>query len=94
MQNITEFINGTQIITNQNDLVVYAADIFKPSIIFIFSLVLIIQLIIGMVVVKKERANFYAIFLLIWIIIAILLFLTFWFPVIPEFVEKIIGGYY
>ena len=44
------------------------------------------------VIVNKEKGNFYAIFVFTWVIAGILLFLTFWFPIIPQVISNIFGG--
>lgn len=93
MKNVTEFLIGAQNITTQSELLQYAAtELFIPAVIAIFVAVLLLMLIMGAVIIRKDKANFYAIFVFNWLIIAILLFFVFWFPIIPQFLSKFSGS--
>jgi len=91
--NITDFKAGLQNITQEKELYVYVAEqLFNSSVIVVFVATLFIMLILGWLLVSRDKANFYAIFVLSALIYGILLFFTFWFPIIPQAIESIFGG--
>ena len=90
--NVTDIQNTIINATTESELVSSTATVFKSSIIFIFLFVLLIMLFMGMFIINRDKANFYAIFVLSWLIAGILLFFTFWYPIVPQFMSKVLGG--
>jgi len=66
-----------------------SSNIFLPSIIFYWIFQFLIILILGNIFVKKDKANFFSIFVFIQLIGAIILFFTFIYPVFPDLLGKL-----
>ena len=93
MINITDYKEGLTNITTQSELLAYTSkELFQSSIVFVFISVLLLMLIMGLIIISRDKANFYAIFIFSWLVAGTLLFFTFFFPVIPQFLDKILGG--
>jgi hypothetical protein len=90
MINATDIIQGTKNITSQSDFISYTSQkMFVPSILSYWIFQFLLTLIIGMILVRKDKGNFFAIFLLTQLIGGIFLLFIFWFPIIPQFIDKL-----
>jgi len=87
----TQVIEGVIGLTSETDILRQLATYFLPSIIFYWIFVFLIMLFMGYALIKTKegRANFFAVFIFVHILSAVILFLTFVFPVIPQLLNKI-----
>jgi len=93
MVDIPKFLEGAQNITTNSELYTYTArELFTDSVFLIFGVFLLIMMILGGILIQRDRATFYAVFILSTLILGILLFFTFGLPIIPEMLEKFLGG--
>ena len=93
MVDVQSFLMGAQNITSESDLMIYASkELFLPSIIFAYVVILVLMGGLGLAFIGKDKNNFLAIFIFSILVLGILLFSIFIFPVIPQFIDKIIGG--
>ena len=65
------------------------AQLFFPSIIAYYIFQFFLTMILGLIIVRRDRENFWAIFITTQIIGAIVLFFIFIFPIIPQMIAKI-----
>lgn len=89
--NATVVANAIMNFSTQSDLITYQAKTFQPSIIAYFLIQLIITSILGLILVKKDFEKFWMIFIFTFLIGGIVLFFTFFFPILPQFLEKILS---
>jgi|GEM_PF-5086660 len=92
MINSTQLITELQNLTSQTDIVRKTADVFIPSVAAIWIFQFIVTLILGMIFVKEDKGKFFSIFIFVQLIVGILYFLTFIFPVLPQLMSRILGG--
>lgn len=93
MLNVTDFKEGLTNITSSEQLYSYVADkLFVPSVTTIFTIFLLLMLVLGLFIVDRNKGNYYAIFILSILVLGIMLFFTFWFPLIPLVIDKVLSG--
>jgi len=91
--NVTDYVAGIQNITTITDLRIYSSQsLFLASIGAVFIIYVSLQLLFAMIFLKQDRGGFYAIFVLTTLILGIMLFFTFGYPIIPDVIDKILGG--
>jgi len=74
---VTEFISSL------------ASSVFLKSIVFYWVFQFLVILILGNIFVKKDKGNFWAIFVFIQLIGAIILFFIFIYPIVPQIIERV-----
>jgi len=89
-------INQTQVLEEagkQVDVIGFitslSSNVFLPAITFYWIFQFLIILMLGYIFVKKDRANFFSIFVFIQLIGAIILFFIFIYPVIPQLISEV-----
>lgn len=86
--NSTQIIEKVTGITSTSDLITAQADVFKTSIIVYFIIQFLITSLLGIILVRKDIEKFWVIFILTQLIGGILLFFTFWLPILPQLLDK------
>ena len=93
MINVTDFITGVQNITSESELITYVShEIFMTTIIVVFTAFLLLMMLLGAIIITKDKANFYVVFIFSTLILGIMLFFTFYFPIFPQLIDKCIGN--
>lgn len=67
-----------------------SSEIFLPSVIVYWFFQFLLILIVGLALVRHDRSKFWGIFLLTQLIGLIILFFIFVFPILPQWINKII----
>lgn len=66
-----------------------AASPFVPAVSIAWLGVFILTLLLGMIMIRKDLANFWAIFILTQLILAVALFFTFIYPITPIILQDL-----
>ena len=95
MINSTEYISKLVNMTNNNnnidsiDIIQYTSyQLFLPSVLVYWLSQFFLTMIIGMILVRKDKENFWAIFILTQLASLIILFFIFVYPVIPNLLSN------
>lgn len=94
MIDIANFKDGLMNLTTTEEIYIYTAEqLYIPSVYVVFGITLCFMLLLGLAMISKDnKSSYFAVFVLSTLIMGILLFFTFWYPIIPLFLDNILNG--